>query len=232
MEDGVSWICKLPIITARPHPWDIARIQLIWTARHQVSRVAEAIKLYKSDNYLYHVMRNYVKPIVELFWYLQRHSSFDTQTPSCSTVSPGQPQVQLHLEGSKHSVSSDRSEQERAQGFPQTHVSCPPPQSVETGVDLKNEHKGFSTASKIMFQTSVTINTWSSDMLTWADSDVVMATAALLALSQTGKATEPGRRAATLPGAGGWPRAPITLRPRWPGTPWTMNYRESKKSKE
>lgn len=60
-------------------------------------------------------------------------------------------------------------------------------------------------------------------MLTWADSDIVMATAALPALSQTGQAAESSRRTATLPGSGGWTRAGVTLWPLWPWAPWTMN---------
>lgn len=67
-----------------------------------------------------------------LLWYLQRHRSRSTHTPSCSIMSPGQPQDGLHPRTSTHSVSPWRSEQERGQGFPHGQNSWPPPQSEET----------------------------------------------------------------------------------------------------
>lgn len=75
--------------------------------------------------------------------YLQRHSSLSTHRPSCSSMSPGHPQVELHPGESTHSVSPYRSEQERGQGFPQGHCSCPPPQSTDEDRNISRQESGI-----------------------------------------------------------------------------------------
>lgn len=88
--------------------------------------------------------RMFFSPVV-LLWNLQRHSSLSTHTPSCRTMSPGQPQVGLHSDVSIHSVSPWRSLHERGHSFPQGHSSCPPPQS-EFRREGQNDETKISTS--------------------------------------------------------------------------------------